>query len=915
MKTLKKVNGTDITYLFNEPYEMVYTKLIRIPLGAQMSRLFAPLNSTSNSNTILWDMPDGVTGTYHSISGSDEEGTLLMIWNKYENKVRDILKSKGMPDAKIDDLLHYPDPSYIFYCVNENATEDVPEHKYNFILTGWGCEEGIQHQQGAFEASKKKFEAQMRHQEVMVHFVDSAGQPIANQTFAYTYKDHAAQPINSGANGSYDLGLCLIDAVINFTNTITSQSNSLKVIKGKSDYTLVFSPFVECSIKVINQHNEPQADLPIAINYIEQYWNLTTGADGTVYLSDVRFMENKFLSAKAGGAEGSYEVKANGNDFVLQIQTEEPKQPEPPVVDPPKPEKEPEPPVDQTTKRYIKIVTVRGEIVPLYSLDVQTNETPSSRISDVNGLIDIDDQCKVGDTIVATDPKSGKTETYTISEQTEYVFTLPDDAPLQDVSVRVVNQKGKPVPHFALTIQTGDELIDAITDAYGVYHLGDMRVGDEFMVACTEAKHINRNYTVEAGKDEYLFPIEEEMAPITVTLHDKNKQVIAGAQMTLTNSKGETFSHYTDYSGTITVPYSFFTNNEKIRVHTELTDTKVNDCRFKYEEQYNHYDIFLKDPFPWRMLLRLLELLLLLGLLFVRCNRDITIHVEDCDKQSVPQAQVDMSYTEHQLFKNGKFFYSETHNPSGVTDAEGNITFEKQPCSVFSWIFYTLSKADATATKGGATGTGSFLFHWQFKPYTISLPTDIAFQVVDATNGRPIGGANIQIWSKQLSMNGVSMTSDNNGICTFKCDKCDAKIEKMLATAAGYSGYLNYDLTLQTLNNALIPLELPAQCDTEVLNNKDNYQGNHAIKDFRMGVKGGTFTLEYYTDAADDHIMVYDGTSSDYAEGKANKIFDFDGATNTVVYQDQADITFSTENVCIVVDNGTHWGYYIHCPK
>ena len=82
-----------------------------------------------------------------------------------------------------------------------------------------------------------------------------------------------------------------------------------------------------------------------------------------------------------------------------------------------------------------------------------------------------------------------------------------------------------------------------------------------------------------------------------------------------------------------------------------------------------------------------------------------------------------------------------------------------------------------------------------------------------------------------------------------------------------------------------------------------------------MGQQGGQFLFEFYTDSAPDHIMIYDGTSSDYAAGKAALIYNYDGATNTTSYSEKEIIVFSSSFICVVVDNGTNWGYYVHCPN
>ena len=841
MATLKKVSGTDITYLFNGSYQQLYATMIRFPLGEQKAKMFAEVDANSNSDIIMWKKPYDGNIDYHCVETSPEKDVLIMLWSKREKEIRSLLAQAKV--SKIDDLLTFPDYSYLYYTINEDADADVPEKKYNLVLTGWGCQRGIEIHKGSDDASQQKKEAENKHQEVIVHLVDESNSPLVNHNFTYSYNNGVPYPFNSN-NGTLNLGLCLIDSLLVFHDNETDFEQSFHVKKGQSEYTLVFTSKI--------------------------------GDPGP-------------------GSSGS----------VVKEGPEGPGTPEGPEG--------PEGPEDPIT-RYVKVITESRQIIPFYSLELSSNEYVQEKISNSEGLIELPEQINTQPLFKAYDELSGKEETYAITDETEYIFIVPEKKPLQDVNIRVINQKGAPIADFPITVQYGQQLEDVFTDAHGVHHVGELQVDDEFMVACTNAKHINQKYVVEKGKDEYIFQIEEELSPITVELQNKQKTPLPGASLTLTNAKGEQFQHYTDENGQIVVPRSFFTDKEDIHVHMEIADSNVKDCKFKFEDDCSYYVITIKDPFPWKKLLYLLALLLLCALLFVRCNKDITVKVVEAGDAAVSGAQVEMSYTEHQLYKNNIFFYSSTHVNNGVTDSAGYVTFEKQPCSVFSYIFYSFSKANASANKNGRHGAGSFFFHWQLTPYVIFLETEINIQVVDANTQRPIPGASVQLWSADLNFDQYTLTTNAQGMCSFVSARENADFEKILVTANGYSGSLMYDVELQQLNNAVIPLNPPSTCEVQVDNgNRD--QGNHAIRDFNMGQQGGSFLLEYFTDSHPDHIMIYDGTSSDYSASKAKLIFDFDGATNTTYYAHSQYVTFTSSYVCVVVDNGSNWGYYLHCPQ
>jgi len=94
---------------------------------------------------------------------------------------------------------------------------------------------------------------------------------------------------------------------------------------------------------------------------------------------------------------------------------------------------------------------------------------------------------------------------------------------------------------------------------------------------------MHTDYTVENGKDEYVFKISKKEGPVVVQLLDKETPV-PNAQLTLFNKRSEKFSHYTNQEGCIEVPNSFFTDAERIKVHIVMAEKKVKDSKFKYEK-------------------------------------------------------------------------------------------------------------------------------------------------------------------------------------------------------------------------------------------------------------------------------------------------------------------------------------------
>lgn len=116
---------------------------------------------------------------------------------------------------------------------------------------------------------------------------------------------------------------------------------------------------------------------------------------------------------------------------------------------------------------------------------------------------------------------------------------------------------------------------------------------------------------------------------------------------------------------------------------------------FKFDSDQLEYTFQLKKRnWKWLWLLAILPLFLL----FIRCERSIEISTIDKDSEiEIPDVSVEISYTAHYLYKDGKFFASEEVKRDTITNSEGMGKFEKLGCSVFSYIFYCFQKVEYIA--------------------------------------------------------------------------------------------------------------------------------------------------------------------------------------------------------------------------
>lgn len=189
----------------------------------------------------------------------------------------------------------------------------------------------------------------------------------------------------------------------------------------------------------------------------------------------------------------------------------------------------------------------------------------------------------------------------------------------------------------------------------------------------------------------------------------------------------------------------------------------------QYDANADEYSLWLvhKKRCGWKWLWLLLLLLPLL--LLIKCEKDVVVTCVDADNGAlVSGAEVTMSYTSHFVWNNGRFFPSEQVERSGVTDENGQVVFEKLPCSVFSYIFYAFSNAEYSAVNECHAALNVLKnFHYRKK---VTLDMDpyretLRVRVLDRKTGDVIPGATVRYrYSEKEGLQVDSVTTDVAGI-------------------------------------------------------------------------------------------------------------------------------------------------------
>lgn len=225
--------------------------------------------------------------------------------------------------------------------------------------------------------------------------------------------------------------------------------------------------------------------------------------------------------------------------------------------------------------------------------------------------------------------------------------------------------------------------------------------------------------------------------------------------------------------------------------------------RFKYADDKAQYVFQLKKR-NWKWLWLLLLLLPLL--LLVKCDRDITVHTVDADSGlDMPLIDVKLNYTSHYLYNNGQFFYDKPITIEQTTDDNGKAYFRDLPCSVYSYIFYALSKAyfevtgDCYETKN-AEETCLFHYTWTKKIELLSKKSDIKLRVTDRETDELLAGAtvNYKFDVSGKMYDGTAMTNAA-GECELKDVFTCGKVTLSKVSCYGYADTTNVEIDVRTV--------------------------------------------------------------------------------------------------------------------
>jgi hypothetical protein len=221
--------------------------------------------------------------------------------------------------------------------------------------------------------------------------------------------------------------------------------------------------------------------------------------------------------------------------------------------------------------------------------------------------------------------------------------------------------------------------------------------------------------------------------------------------------------------------------------------------RLKYKQEHNDYVLQMRRKrSPWWLLL------LLLALLFVKCSKDITVTCVDADTLvPVEEVPVSMSYQAHFLWNEGKLLDTQSISMTQTTDSVGQTVFRDLPCSVYSYIFYCLSRVTFSAkNECYAAIDKKFNFHYTRHAKLKMAPRleDLHVRIVDSETGDLLPDATLEYRYKSQGEEFIdSVKTDASGVATIPQMRYCSTLDVIKGSHYGYADTLKTDIPCQSI--------------------------------------------------------------------------------------------------------------------
>lgn len=222
--------------------------------------------------------------------------------------------------------------------------------------------------------------------------------------------------------------------------------------------------------------------------------------------------------------------------------------------------------------------------------------------------------------------------------------------------------------------------------------------------------------------------------------------------------------------------------------------------KLKYTEKYDLYTVqMVQRRFPWWILLLLLPLLLL-----VQCHKDIEVCCLDADcNMPIEELPITLEYQAHYLWNKGCFLTNDSIKLTQKTDSTGITVFKDLSCSVYSYIFYCLSKASfSVKCKCYAAVKEKYNFHYTHHVDMKMLPRreDLHVKLLDLETSDPLPDGILEYKYVELGeVKNGSAQADPAGVVTIPHMRYCSIMKLLHGACYGYADTIKTNVLCQNL--------------------------------------------------------------------------------------------------------------------
>lgn len=429
MKILSSASFSKISPLINnENYSSVYTRL-KLKLTPDEIGMFAiPDFPIANSGSWQADV-NALLKTYRDASSVEKEEIATYI---EEKKMSIMPKMKGMPYANV--LFRVPDEGQIFW-----YRDNVGEMKV--ILAQWGFAPVANGRDVDLIEVILNLPRPLTQMAVKLYAMYSDGEPARNCSFEMTIFNHN-MAFKTNEEGFYSVGKMYVGKKFSVKDDKGDQFDFV-VTPGQSDYYATFDIETDCTIRVINQFDEPVSNYALNVDGN----SYSTDDTGVVEVKGLVLTKDKKIRVMGtGGVSQEYALErdAEQNKFEYRIK------------------------VEVMSAYTIKVIDQHNHVKPEYSLVIDGR----TETTDATGMIRVDNIVWTEGLGISVSSAEGVVTNYDIAKDPQdnnFVYHITIVPPVErKVRIKVLDYDGSILPGIEVFVDTKKHgTISAFTNEEG----------------------------------------------------------------------------------------------------------------------------------------------------------------------------------------------------------------------------------------------------------------------------------------------------------------------------------------------------------------------------------------------------------------------------------------------------------------